>query len=295
MKAQKNISLLFLLLLLPVSASAATVSLRATPPIIGKNDTVQVTVLLDSAIAANAFSGTLTYPADSLEPLAISDGNSIVSMWVTRPTISNTSAVVVFAGITPGGFSGDDGILFSIVFRAKAAGTAEVSLLNVEVLRNDGAGGNEPTTVEPLTLSVTTGSSGGYVEPSDDTPPEAFSAYLSTDTQLSDGKNYVVFSTVDKGSGLDHYTVAESRVPSFLWPLLPPSWYVTVSPYVLSNQNLTSTIYIKAVDRAGNERLSVFPPQHLFTTYEMLVFLAILMGAVLLWQYRLGRRLKSNL
>lgn len=288
MRMQKYFSFLFLPLLLPVSVSAAALSLHAAPAAIGAGDTVQITVLLDSSIAVNAFSGTLIY-SSSLEPIAVSDGNSIVNMWITRPAITGAGAPIAFAGITPGGFSGDNGVLFSVLFRAATADTAKLSLGNIAVLRNDGAGGNEPTAAQPLTLSISATPSGGYAEPADIAPPEPFTAYLGTDPQLFGGKSYLVFMAVDKGSGIDQYAVAESRLPSFLLPFFPLVWENATSPYLLADQNLTSTVYLKAIDRAGNERLSVYPPLHSFI-YERIILLGILTLVVLLWWGRWGRR-----
>lgn len=284
-----------LLLLLPAAASAATISLQAVPTHVGAGDVVRVDVLLDSAIPTNAFSGTLLY-SKTLEPIAVSDGNSIVNLWVTHPTISSSNAAIPFAGITPGGFSGNTGMLFSVLFRAKASGAADISLRDIEVLRDDGAGSKEPVTTKQVVLSISSKSSGGYVEPADTTPPEPFTANLGTDPQLFGGRSYLAFTAVDKGSGIDQYSVAESRLPSFLFRFFPLVWKEVVSPYALADQNLTSTIYIKAVDRAGNERASVYPPQHLFTVYEEAVLLAILIGVVFLfWRGEWGRRFKKNL
>jgi hypothetical protein len=299
MTLQKQISLLlptFLLLLTPAIVSAATISLQATPASPGVGDVVRVSIILDSAIPTNAFSGTLSY-TNNLEPIALSDGNSIINMWITHPVIS-TGAPITFAGITPGGFSGSGGTLFSVLFRAKAIGKANISLGDIEVLRNDGVGGRELVRSEQLVLSIGSKSSGGYTEPIDRTPPESFTAYLGNDSQLFDGRNYLVFTTVDKSSGVDRYVVAESRLPSFLFSIFPLLWTTArVSPYVIVDQNLTSTLYVKAFDRSGNERLSVFPPQHLFTTYEKMAFLVILIVFVFLWLYRSarGRRFRKNL
>lgn len=281
---------------LPAIASAATISLQAVPAHIGAGDVVRVDILLDSAIPVNAFSGTLLYPK-TLEPIGISDGNSIVSLWVTHPVVSEAGAPISFVGITPGGFSGNGGVLFSVLFKAKTSGTANVSLGNVEVLRNDGAGGKEPVTLKSLVLSISSKSSGGYTEPVDHTPPEPFTAQQGSDLQLFDGKNYLAFMAVDKGSGVDHYEIAESRVPSFLFWLLSPSWHApAISPFVLADQNLTSAVYIKAVDRAGNERLSVYPLRYLFTAYETIVLFVILVVVVLLWEKKiwLRRRPRKN-
>ena len=290
----KKISFLTLFLLLPTSVSAATVLLQATPTEVGVGDTMRITVLLTSPITTNAFSGTLVYPAATMEPLAVNDCSSIISIWITRPAVVNAETPIAFAGITPGGFSGTNGILFSALFRTKAVGVAKISLENIEVLRNDGIGGSEPTTSQSLTFSVGSISSGGYAEPIDENPPEPFTAHIGFDSQLFDGQSYLVFSTADKISGIDYYAVAESRIPSFLFSLFPLSWNKTESPYILSDQNRTNTVYIKAVDRAGNERLSVYPPRYLLTGYEETMLLAILIGVVLLWQRRWRRRFKKN-
>jgi hypothetical protein len=294
-RTQIFILFFFFFSLLPATVSAATISLRAEPTRIGVGDTVRVDVLLDSAVPVNAFSGALSYSA-ALEPIAVSDGNSLINLWITRPVVASGDTPITFAGITPGGFSGNDGILFSILFRAKAAGTASVSLGDIEVLRNDGAGGNEPVIVKPLLISIGTTPFAGYTEPADTTPPESFTAFGGNDTQLFGGRDFVVFMAVDKGSGIDHYAVAESRVPSFAFRLFPLSWHTTTSPYVFADQRLTNTVYLKAVDRAGNERLSIYPPRHLLTAYEMTILLGILIGVVLLWQKKRkwGRRLKKN-
>lgn len=280
--------LLFFLAITPSAVSAATISFRATPERVGVGDVVRIDVLLDSTVLVNAFSGSVSYTA-MFELVAVSDGNSLVNLWIARPVLPPRGASIGFAGITPGGFSGDDGILFSVLFRAMAQGAALVSLSDVEVLRNDGAGGVEPTTVRALTLSLVPESLGGYAEPDDTIPPELFEISLGGDVELFDGLAYAVFTSADKGSGIDRYEVAESRVPSFLLRFFPFRWRAATSPYELSDQRLTSAIYVKAVDRAGNERVSVFPPQHLFTQYENIVLLVILIGVVLLLRIRRAR------
>jgi hypothetical protein len=295
---QKQIFILsvLLFLLLPAAASAATISLQATPTHIGADDVVRVSVLLNSTTATNAFSGTLLYSVATLEPIAISDGSSIINLWIVHPKVPVAGSPITFAGITPGGFSGNNGMLFSVLFHARVPGTASISLKDIEVLRNDGEGGKEKVTTKPLTFSIGLRPSGGYTEPIDETPPESFTVYQGSDPQLFNGRNYLVFMAVDKSSGVDRYAIAESRVPSFLFSFFPLLWDKTAtSPYVIADQNQTSTVYIKAVDRAGNERVSVFPPQHLFTVYEKTALLGILIVVVFLWQIGRGRRFRKNL
>ena len=284
-----------LIFLVPTGAFAAQISFQAIPAKVGVGDRVQVNVLLDSAVPTNAFSGVVSYSQATIEPVALSDGDSIVSLWITHPTLSTTDASISFVGITPGGFSGTKGKLFSIVFRAKSTGTARVSLRENEVLRNDGAGGKEPVTQNDLTFLVTAVPLGGYAEPVDTTPPEPFMAEQGSDPELFNGQKYLVFSAVDKDSGMDQYEVAETRVPGFLAWLAPLSWTNATSPYVLKDQNLTSTVYLKARDRSGNEQWSVYPPTHFLTVYEKVLVLAILTIVIFLLWRRWRKWLKKNL
>lgn len=281
---------LLFLVLLPVAASAATVSLKATPERVGAGDTVRVDIILDSATPVNAFSGAVSYSRAMLEPVAVSDGNSLINLWITHPDIPVAAGEpIVFAGITPGGFSGNSGILFSVLFKATVAGAGHVSIEDIEILRNDGVGGEEPVTLRTMALPIAQESLGGYAEPTDAIPPESFTVSLGNDAELFDGRNYIVFISADKDSGVDRYAVAESRMPSFLFRLFPLSWHAATSPYALADQNLTSTVYVKATDRAGNESISVFPQQHLFTPYENVALLVILIVVVLLWHIRQKR------
>lgn len=280
--------------LLPAAVSAATISFVATPQQVGVGDVVRVDVLLESAVPTNAFSGTVSFKNASLAPIAVYDGSSIVSMWITRPAADAAHSSIQFAGITPGGFSGSAGKLFSMLLKATAAGAATISVADVQVLRNDGLGGEEQVAIKPLSLSIKSNALGGYTEADDHTPPESFAAYLGTDSQLFDSQKYLVFTAVDKISGVDHYEVVESRIPQFLFALHKPRWHVAASPFMLSDQRLVSTVYVKAIDRAGNERLSVYPPTHLFTPYESVALLGILIAVVFFWQKRTQRRSRKN-
>lgn len=286
--------LIVLFALTPVSASAARISLEAEPSSIGVGDLVKITVLLESSVSVNAFSGTMSYPYSVLEPVDVIDGNSLVNVWVTRPSVASANGSIAYAGITPGGFSGTKGMLFSVLFRAKVAGEANISLREVEILRNDGAGGSEPTRASSLTLSLAPTSVGGYIESPDETPPEPFAIYEGSDSSLFDGRPYIVFVAADKGSGVDRYEIAVSRMPSWLHRFFPPSWAEVASPYELRSVRPTQSVYVKAVDRAGNERLAVFPPRHLLTGYELLL-LAILCVIALLSYRGWGRRFLTNL
>lgn len=272
----KTLLTLLIFFLAPLTACAATLSLSATPAAIGVGDVVEITISVTSDIPVNTFAGSLVY-SRNLTPLSVSDGSSIISVWLAHPTVSSP---ISFSGFTPGGYVGRNGKLFSMLFRVTSAGTASISVADTSILRNDGAGSAEPVKVAPLALSILKVPQGGYVTPEDTDPPEPFVLAIGTSSQPFDGQSYLVFSAVDKNSGIDHYEVAESRLPWFL----PLVWNDTGSPYLVNDQSGVSDIFIKAVDRAHNERITVFHRTHLLRPYEWVV-LAMIMGVLCILYY----------
>ena len=76
----------------------------------------------------------------------------------------------------------------------------------------------------------------------DTTSPLPIKTEVSSDEYLYDGQYFLIFSTTDKGSGVDYYTVQEGA-------------YITdnaKSPYVLQDQTKQDAIIITAYDKAGN-------------------------------------------
>lgn len=103
---------------------------------------VSVKVLVDSqGQAINNAEAVVNFPSDLLQVVSVSQSNSIFSLWVQSPTFSNDSGSINFNGGLPTpGYNGSNGLIFSIVFRAKSAGTATVYLTSGSVLANDGLG-----------------------------------------------------------------------------------------------------------------------------------------------------------
>lgn len=268
---------LLLFFFLPPAASAATLSVRAEGVPAGAGDVVRVSVQLGSDFPVNAFSGALNYPQDLLELVALSDGSSIVSVWLARPSAENGE--IVFEGLTPGGYSGRRGEIFSALFRVKAAGAASLSIREPLLLRNDGAGTEEPVTHAPLTLAFAAEAKGGYVETQDIDPPEPFELYLGQDSALFVFRDYVVFSPVDKQSGIAVLEVRERRP---FW--FGGAWQPVESPYVLQDQSGASLVEVRATDRAGNSRIGTFPQRVWLQTHEwaMLGLILSVLAAVIL-------------
>jgi hypothetical protein len=93
--------------------------------------------------------------------------------------------------------------------------------------------------------------------------PSPFSIELVQDNNVFNGKYYIVFSTTDKQSGIDHYEVLEEPIRElslFKWGAPNHAWVRVKNPYVLTDQRLQSVIRVKAVDKAGNERIATYAP-----------------------------------
>ncbi|MEN9582925.1 MAG: hypothetical protein RL641_879 [Candidatus Parcubacteria bacterium] len=235
----------------------------------------------------NAISGTISFSKDNFTVTDIRDGNSIVNMWVERPAISTDATMpgaVTFSGIIPGGYVGDKGYLFSIIFTAQKSGNTSISSTDETILRNDGQGTKTSITHAPLALSVISTPAGNtYTAPEDTIKPESFTPKITRDPNLYDNQYFIAFVADDKQSGIDHFEVKEG-----FW-----GKYTTAeSPYVLKNQNLTSRVKVKAIDKSGNERVETVSAEHM--GYKSVIFFSILILIIAFVAYRIVRSRKHG-
>lgn len=88
--------------------------------------------------------------------------------------------------------------------------------------------------------------------------PEEFTPKIGQDPSVFEGKYFLSFSTIDEMSGIEHYEVSEIKNKQQGNEV----WKVAETPYVLEDQTLNSLIKVKAVDKAGNERIAeIIPPK----------------------------------
>lgn len=257
------LSILFLLL--PCAAQAATLRVGA-PAHVGVGQVFEVILSADAPSAINAYSGVIDVGA--LHVVSVSDGNSIASAWVVRPTIQGGS--VSFAGITAGGYQGAGGFIVKLLLRAQKADTVTITVHDPLVLLADGKGTADKTVVQSAKV-VVAGEGSTYNEPTDVSEPESFNVYV---VQV-EGQWYAVFATLDKGSGIQGYEIAERRLP-----FETLDWKSVANPAVLNDQYLTSTIYVRATDRMGNARVSVVHRAHLLRPFEWFVGCIIIVCAL---------------
>lgn len=286
--------ILFFSLFTSSAAQAAKLYFTPQSETIGLTNDFLVNINLEAINSINAVSAAISI-SDEAEPVDIISGNSIINFWVEKPGFDPKTRLLTFSGIIPGGFTGQKAWLMMIKFRPQKAGQLKLTFLpdQTQVLLNSPDGAKDKLEITNLSLPVIKELANATVADLNDTvAPENFTPQIASDPNLGHGQKFLVFATQDKGLGIDHYEVQEkifSRI--FNLTLWQTSWIKAESPYLLADQNLTSRIFIKAVDRAGNETLSELSPTKLLAWYQDdWVWVIILIMMAVLAKYLLAKR-----
>ncbi|MSR76282.1 MAG: hypothetical protein EXS68_01670 [Candidatus Ryanbacteria bacterium] len=252
----RYIALITLLLSFGVVANAASITFRLDSTKIHVGDQFELQVTVHSSDRAfNALEGVIAFREDFAVLRETRDGDSIINYWIEKPARSQYGEIS-FSGITPGGYRGARGRLFSIVFEAKKEIPSSAFVLKqVEMFENSGEGIRIPVDsayIEYTILPAVPGEKKTVGEALDVNPPEVFEPMIVQDESFG-GRYVILFATQDKGVGLDRFEIQESWWRPFK---------VAESPYILKDQTLTSHITIRAIDRNGNIRTVKIPPRH---------------------------------
>lgn len=130
-------------LFLAQTAFAAELNLSPSSGSYNVGDTIKVRVALSSSSqAANAVSGSLSFPKDMLTLTSLSKSDSLVTLWVIEPFYSNANGTVDMEGVMLNGYSGSNGTILTMYFLVKSTGTANIKFKTSSVLANDGQGTN---------------------------------------------------------------------------------------------------------------------------------------------------------
>lgn len=120
----------------------------------------------------------------------------------------------------------------------------------------------------------------------DGTPPEPFEPEIAKDPSMFEGKYFLSFATTDKTSGIDHYEIIEADRRGYQRRTTRKAeWKIGESPYLLEDQSLRSIIKVKAVDKAGNEKIAEIIPPYKITWKDVLpwIVLALIIVGVIWW------------
>jgi hypothetical protein len=275
----KSIILAILLIwLVPAFSRAAEISFDAPKNIFDSNEEFLVKVYLDGkGVSLNAIEGLIRFPSDLLELKEIRDGNSAVNFWIEKPHSIDSNSIA-FSGITAAGFPVSRNFIFGIVFRAKNLGSGALVFNSMQALQNDGLGTKTDISGQSLNFSISeekSATKSANLAVKDNEPPESFIPSIGNDPTIFNGNYFLVFSTQDKGSGIDHYEVKEGYFGRY---------NIAESPYLLNDQALDNRIYVKAVDKNGNEIVMTVNARHLAWWCQCLIIVIIILICALIYK-----------
>ena len=260
---------LALLGVLPLAAHAGTLTLSQ------EEGTRFVHVGLDTGTETiNAIEGTIDLGGGKLSSLTFA--GSVVPLWLERPSPDSLH----FAGTIPGGFTGSEGKLFTMV--VAGSGEPRIAFMGLHAYLNDGNGTPTTLSVAPL---VTKPGSGAALSP-DTGVPEFSEVRIARDPSIFDNAWFVTFNAQDGDSGVAGYEVAErpgirtDRQDTLHWRAASP-------PVLLEDQSRGSTVFVRVHDVAGNERVFTIEPESSLATspYAVLggfALLILLLAAVVI-------------
>lgn len=282
--------MLMCLLFAASDAWAARVYLDPDRGTFGLGDTFIMSVRLETEDECiNTTSVTIEYPQETLDLVDFSKGKSMLTLWVDEPTPGEDVGKLVFSGGVPGGYCGrvegdpaQSNILARVVFKVTQA-TQKSAIVRVapssEVYLSDGLG---------TRVAVTTGDAQFTIVPyptvpenvwlkelsEDEIPPEVFEIQVGSTPGFFGGKYYLIFSTVDKQSGMDHYEMYDRG-----------GWKIIESPHYIRSPLAGDAVQIRAVDKNGNVRLGDFNEETValgsmtfFDVVTLLFAVALLLG-----------------
>ncbi len=255
------------------TADAASFSVTPQELTLGQETTAILNIDTEGE-EINAVEMRLKFSPDDFLIKDASDGNSIINLWVEKSGFSNEKGEIYFSGIIPGGFKGGNGQLLKIVLLPKKVGEKSFEIKEAKVLLNDGIGTQTDIKISNLQFNVrAAGIPAKTTTPSipakDTEPPEPFTPQIARDPNIFGGKYFLVFATQDKISGIAEYFIRESPQRQSAKQISAKDWIAVESPYLLRDQKLTSYIYVKAVDKARNERIEMLPPQKVLPWYRI--------------------------
>ncbi len=126
----------------PFSAHAASLTFSPSSGTFTVGSTFSITVLLNTEDeTANTIRAQISYPADKLQLVSPSTGNSVISIWTSLPKVDNQRGIVDLQGGIPGGIKSTGAAITTLVFRVNSVGNAVVRFTDQsKVLLNNGLG-----------------------------------------------------------------------------------------------------------------------------------------------------------
>lgn len=129
---------------------------------IRNNQIFEIKVKIDAQNQSlNAIEGEIVF-SENIELINIKKENSLINLWIQEPIFENNA--IIFSGIIPGGYQGEinpylkgyqPGEIIELIFKAKQAGLAKLTIKQANVLLNDGKGSSADLKIKNLEFKIT--------------------------------------------------------------------------------------------------------------------------------------------
>lgn len=259
-------------------ASAHAASLVLTAPEITPSDghPIEVVITLDAEEdSVGAIAGTFSFPSDLFEIERISTKDSVVSLWLTPPKLSNehffdNRTRISFEGIFPGGFTGvrspfyegmEPGVVATVYLVPKQAGSAYFLIDDVELRRSDSVGTllSTQASVHPVTVPYLSKIQSVEAKESVQVPNDGMEVVLARSDLIANSAWHAILRDNSTTRTINHFEVAESRKYS-AHDVKPFLWRTSPSPYILINQSRSVYLHVKAVYDDGSYAYTTIAP-----------------------------------
>ena len=205
----------------------------------------------------------------------VNSAGSIFTLWVNEPSGTDSQASFI-GGVPFPGFQGKNGYIGSIIVKAEKQTVDNIILdSKSQILLNDGEGTAAQLSIKNPELKIESPPKNytprKYTEQADTTPPHDLKITIGKSETEFEGQWFASWNAQDDESGINKYEIAEQeenqKEPS------DTDWKETKSPYVLKNQNKNITLYVKAIDNAGNFTVNKLEHKASHTNQFRLAFL----------------------
>ncbi len=275
MKIKTKTVIFFSLIILLWSflAKAGTIYTETEKENLGIGDTFKLDFLLDTkGKKINAVEGKIILPKNNLKFVQISQEDSIISNWLQPPLFKDSpnNKEILFSGLIPGGYQGEKALILSLILEAEKEGRIEVKMDNIRTLLNDSKGTEIHSVFLEKGFLIASSPSSQTKEDiekltRDEKPPFDFDLRIFKSEGTGSKQWFLAFDAKDDKSGISHYLIQENKYSA---PDKGGWEKVEKGPYLIKDQSLKKFIFVKAIDKAGNEKLEVIEPSRMKSEFN---------------------------
>jgi hypothetical protein len=255
-----------------VEASSLLFKSSNINPSLGEQFYVDLLIDVDGK-SINGIQSSLSFDNNHLKLIRVEDSKSMVNLWVEKPR--EEFGIINFSGLMTNGFDGVidpfdttyrlPGHILKLIFEPVLSGETDIKINDSSLTINDGFGTFVKASSTNLNIKISEFIKKVSIESEHSIPNIEY--FVVEDDNLYDGKNVIIFEVKDEGSGIREVLIKEGY----------RKWKNAESPYLIKNQNMTSTIKIKAINLMGEYFEVSIEPMNSKNYLTVILFISIIL------------------